>query len=59
MIISVTTSNADLIQCVHSDHLQAKMMCVADGCKIKYVYMYVYVYVCVNVNLCGGCVCLG
>ena len=56
MIISVTTSNADLIQCVHSDHLQAKMMFVADSCKVKYVYMYVYV--CVNVNLCGGCVCL-
>ena len=57
MIISVTTSNADLIQCVHSDQLHAWMMCVDASCKVKYVYMYVYVYVCVN--LCGGCVCLG
>ena len=57
MIISVTTSNADLIQCVHSDQLHAWMMCVDASCKVKCVY--VYMYVCVNVKLCGGCVCLG
>ena len=59
MIISVTTSNADLIQCVHGDQLHALMMCVAYSCEVKCAYMNMYVYVCVNVNLCGGCVCLG
>ena len=58
MIISVTTSNADLIQCVQSNQHCLTSWCVLLTV-VKSSIVYVYMYVCVNVNECVGCVCLG